>query len=199
MSPDETANDRVFNGANDDASGVAVLLELARLFGEGEPPARTLLFVLVTAEEQGLLGSTYFVEHPLVPLEDIVCDLNFEMLGQPDVGAGGFGKLFVTGFERSNLGPAWAQAGLPFVADPYPQLQLFFRSDNLPFVKAGIPGHSISTGGAADHYHKVTDETDTLDWRHMEVCTEMSYAAIEPIVMGERDPEWTEGGDPSNG
>lgn len=199
VSPDETAEDRIFNGANDDASGVAVVLELARLFGDGPPPARTLLFVLVTAEEQGLLGSTYFVEHPLVPLERIVCNLNFEMLGEPDEGVGGAGKLFLTGFERSNLGATWAEAGLPFVPDPYPQLQLFFRSDNLPFVKAGIPGHSLSTGGVAEHYHLVSDETNTIDWDHMTACTEVSFAAAELVANGTLDPAWTEGGNPNDG
>ncbi|MDG2148606.1 MAG: M28 family peptidase [Planctomycetota bacterium] len=198
VSPDKSAEDRIFNGANDDASGVAVVLELARLFGEGEAPARTLVFALVTAEEQGLLGSTYFVQNPPVPLEDIVCNVNFEMLGQPDEGAGGFGKMFLTGFERSNLGPSWAAMELPIQADPYPQLQLFFRSDNLAFVRQGIPGHSISTGGMVEHYHEVTDETDTLNWPHMEICAEVSYQALVPVVSGALDPAWLPGGNPNS-
>jgi hypothetical protein len=197
ISPDVTVEDRIFNGANDDASGVAVVLELARLFGEGEAPARTLMFALVTAEEQGLLGSTYFVQNPPVPLEDIVCNVNFEMLGQPDEGVGGFGKLFLTGYERSNLGPSWSAMELPIQADPYPQLQLFFRSDNLAFVKQGIPGHSISTGGMVEHYHEVTDEADTLNWPHMEVCAEVSHQALVPVVTGALDPAWLPGGNPN--
>ncbi len=196
---DPEAEDQVFNGANDDASGVAAVLELARLFGEGQPPARTLLFVLVTAEEQGLLGSRYFVKNSPVPLEQIVCNLNFEMIGEADEGAGGSGKLFLTGFERSNVGQAWVDAGLPFVADPYPQLQLFFRSDNLPFVEAGIPGHSISSGGDAEHYHQLSDETSTMEWAHMKACVEASYEAILSLAQGTLDPAWVEGGNPNGG
>ncbi len=195
-SPDETAEDRVFNGANDDASGVATVLELARMFGTGDRPARTLVFLLVTAEEQGLLGSKGFVADPTIDLDRVVCNLNIEMVGEQDEGAGGFGKLFVTGFERSNLGPAFAEAGLPFVADPYPPLQLFFRSDNLPFVERGIPGHSLSSGGAATHYHKVTDEADTLDYAHLTEATEACFEAAALVATGALDPAWAEGGRP---
>ena len=87
---------------------------------------------------------------------------------------------------------------LPIQADPYPQLQLFFRSDNLAFVRQGIPGHSISTGGMVEHYHEVTDETDTLNWPHMEICAEVSYQALVPVVSGALDPAWLPGGNPNS-
>jgi len=192
----EGDEDRIYNGANDDASGVACVLELARAFAAGPPPARTMVFLLVTAEEQGLKGSRYFVEHPTLDLDQVTCNINFEMLGEPDAGAGGAGKVFLTGYPYSNLGPEWAAAGLPVVDDPYPEMQLFRRSDNYPFVQAGIIGQTISSGGEAEHYHKVSDEADTLDYDHMRRCFELSLTAAQMVASGALDPAWIEGQEP---
>ena len=81
--------DNIYNGADDDASGVAAVLELARVLGSGPRPRRTVIFALFGSEETGALGSAYFGEHPPLPLEKIAADLEFEMIGRPDPAAGG--------------------------------------------------------------------------------------------------------------
>ncbi len=119
--------DSIYNGADDDASGVAVLLELAEAYAAGEPPARTVLFLFAAAEEKGILGTKCFIKRPPMALENIVCNLNLEMLGRPDPEVGGPGKLWLTGFERSSLGPAFVAAGIAVVQDPRPK-QRFSRA-----------------------------------------------------------------------
>jgi len=193
--PDGRPDDRTYNGADDDASGVAAVLELAEAFGErargGERPARTLVFLLVTGEERGLIGTEYYLDHPVVPLERTICNLNFEMIGRPDPLVGGAGRLWLTGFERTNLGPAWAAAGLPIEADARPSQHFYERSDNIAFVERGIVGQSLSTYNLHTDYHTVRDEADRLDFAHMEGCVRASFAAAKPLADGTLTPEWT--------
>src|SRR5690606_6553464 len=122
--------DFINNGADDDASGVAAVLEIAHALATGAPPARTVLVFPVSGEEIGLLGTHYYIENPLEPLDRTVANLNFEMLGRPDTEAGGPGKLWFTGPERTNLMRAFKAAGVPVVEDPRPTQGFFYRSDN---------------------------------------------------------------------
>ncbi|MHC5210534.1 MAG: M28 family peptidase [Planctomycetota bacterium] len=189
--------DRIFNGADDDASGVAAVLELAAALAAGPPPARDVVFLLVTGEEIGLVGTFAYLDRPVVPLEQTVYNLNFEMVGRPDVAAGGPGKLWLTGFERANVGPAWVEAGLPIVADPHPDQHFFERSDNMAFVMRGIVGQSLSSFGLHDEYHTVRDEADTLDYAHMQAAVRAALPALRMLADGSIDPAWVEGGAPS--
>ncbi len=109
--------DAVFNGADDDASGCAAVLELAGTWQGREAPARPIVLLLATGEERGLLGTRYYLQHPPVPLAETLCNVNFEMIGRPDAKVGGPGVLWLSGFERSNLGPACDELGLA-VLDP---------------------------------------------------------------------------------
>src|SRR5947208_7112915 len=119
--------DEIYNGADDDASGTTAVLELARVLGSGPRPKRSVIFALFGSEEVGGLGSTYFREHPPVPLTDIAATLEFEMLGRadPKVNAD---TVWLTGWERSNLGPTLATHGAKLVADPHPDQNFFARS-----------------------------------------------------------------------
>jgi hypothetical protein len=191
------APDLVFNGADDDASGVAAVLELAAALAAGPPPARDVVFLLVTGEEVGLLGTQAYLERPVVPLERTVYNLNFEMIGRPDAAAGGPGVLWLTGFERSNVGPAFAAAGLPIVADPHPEQHFFERSDNIVFVRRGVVGQSLSSFGLHEEYHTVHDEADTLDYEHMQAAVRAALPALRMLVDGSLDPAWTEAGETS--
>jgi hypothetical protein len=185
--------DTINNGADDDASGVAAVLEIAEAFqSEAAPPARTLLFLLATAEEDGMRGTRWFVQHPPVPLERIVCNLNFEMLGRPDelVGAG---KLWLTGYERSSLGPAFAAAGLDIVADARPEQSFFTRSDNIIFVQQGIVGQTLSTYNMHGDYHQPSDEADTLDFQHMQGAVRAGFLASKLLASAAVTPAWNEG------
>jgi len=189
--------DLIFNGADDDASGCAAVLELAHALAAraaaGRPPARSVLFLLVTGEERGLLGTEFWLDHPPVPLERVALNLNFEMLGRPDPAAGGAGRLWLTGFERSNLGPAWAEAGLPIVPDPHPEQRFFQRSDNYAFVRRGRVGQTLSSFGLHEQYHTVDDELELLDFAHMETVVSAALRALETVADGEITPAWVEG------
>jgi hypothetical protein len=113
-----SGEDKIFNGADDDASGCAAVVELAEALAAGEKPVRTLVFLLATGEEIGLVGTEWYIAHPFVALEKTVCNLNYEMIGRPDSMVGGAGKLWLTGDERSNLGQEFRALGVPVVADP---------------------------------------------------------------------------------
>ena len=184
-----SGEDHVMNGADDDASGCAAVLELAEALVAGPAPARTLLFFFATGEEIGLKGTYWFVEHPVVPLERLVCDLNLEMIGRPDELAGGAGKLWLTGFERSNPGPGLAGMGLPVVADPRPAQRFFERSDNYALALRGVVAQTLSTYNLHADYHRVTDELDTLDLAHMEGCVRAALSAARGLADGTLDPK----------
>ena len=189
------AFDLVFNGADDDASGCAAVLALADAFGAqakaGKRPARTLVFLLATGEEQGLWGTEYYLDHPVVPLEHTIANLNFEMIGRPDAAAGGSGRLWLTGFEHSNLGPQWAAAGLPVAPDPHPSEHFFERSDNYAFVMRGVPGQTLSSYDLHKDYHSVDDEVDRLDFAHLEIAVRTSLVAARTLADASLKLEWT--------
>lgn len=189
--------DAIHNGADDDASGCAALLELAEAFAAGPPPARTLVFLFATGEEIGLVGTNHYLEHPTVPLERTVCNLNFEMIGRPDALVGGPGKLWLTGFERSNLGPAFAEAGLALVPDPRPDQDFFRRSDNYAFAVRGIVAQTLSSYDLHTDYHKPSDEADTLDWAHLEAAVQAAWIGAQALADGSIDPAWLPGGAPT--
>jgi len=190
------AEDLIFNGADDDASGTAAVLELAEAFAAGDQPARTLIFLLATGEEQGLLGTWHYLDHPAEPLEVTVANLNFEMIGRPDELVGGAGKLWLTGFERTTLGPAFQERGLDIVPDQRPGQRFFQRSDNYAFVERGIVGQTLSTYNLHTDYHQVSDEADTLDYAHMEACVRSALLASRMLADGSLTPEWLPGGRP---
>ncbi len=184
--------DQIYNGADDDASGVAAVLELARMAGQAPAPARTLLFVLATGEEHGLLGTEFYLDHPAAPLEQTVYNLNFEMIGRPDAMIGGSGQLWLTGFELSNMGPAWAGLGLAVKPDPRPKQMFFRRSDNYAFVERGVVAQSLSSYDLHDDYHRPSDEAGRLDYEHMAAALQLSWRALQPLASGALDPAWTE-------
>jgi Zn-dependent M28 family amino/carboxypeptidase len=138
--------DSIYNGAADNASGVATVLAIAHAAAEGVKPRRSQLFVFVTAEESGLLGSAYFGEHPTVPASKIVAALNLDVV--PLIGR--FRDLNVMGDNKSSLGPAIAQLvkaeGIRLSPDAHPEQGHFYRSDHFSFAKVGIPSVSIGAG-----------------------------------------------------
>ena len=167
--------DSIYNGANDNASGVADLLAVARAAAVSPRPKRSLLFVFVTAEESGLLGSSYFAQSPTVPAAQIVANLNIDggnLLGRTR-------DLNVLGDTKSSLGPQLAgmvrQQGMRLSEDLHPEAGHFYRSDHFSFAKVGVPAVSIGAGtdvvgkpagwGAAQdddytahRYHQPSDE-----------------------------------------
>jgi hypothetical protein len=188
--------DRIRNGADDDASGVACVVELAEAFANGPAPARTLLFLLVTGEEIGLLGTKHYIAAPLFPLERTCCNLNYEMIGRADELVGGAGRLWLTGHERSNLMGAIEKQGISISPDLRPEQNFFQRSDNYAFAVRGIVAHTFSTYNLHQDYHQVSDEWDKLDYEHMQAASREAYRIARLVADGVIDPAWLPGGKP---
>ena len=124
-----------------------------------------------------------------------MCNLNFEMIGRPDESVG-TGNLWLTGFERSNLGDAFVAAGLALQPDQRPEQHFFERSDNYAFARRGIVAQTLSSFNLHTDYHQVSDEADTLDYVHMEACVRASFGGARALANGDISPEWKPGGRP---
>lgn len=192
---DSAATDSIFNGADDNASGTVALLEIARIIRQGPAPKRTVVFVAFTGEEMGGLGTRRYLAEPVHPLDRTVANFNIEMIGRPDSLAGGPGKAWLTGYERSNMGEQLLAGGIPIVADPRPAQNFFRRSDNYAFAVRGIPAHTLSSFNMHPDYHRPGDEAEKLDYGHMAQVIEAGARAVRILADGPR-PEWKPGGRP---
>jgi hypothetical protein len=188
--PGGEAVDRIFNGADDDASGVACVLELAGALAAQPRGGRPLVFLLAAAEEVGLWGTEHYLDAPPIPLDATCSNLNFEMIGRPDPLMEASGRMWLTGFEHSNVGPELRALGLDIAPDARPEQHFYERSDNYAFVRRGVVGQSFSSYGMHTDYHRPSDEADTLDYPHLEACTRTALQAVRYIVDGRIDPRW---------
>ncbi len=184
--------DGVYNGADDNASGVTAVLEVARALAKGPRPRRTVVLLATSGEEQGLLGMHWYMERPAFPLERTVANLEFEMIGRPDPKAGGSGQAWLTGYERSTVGDALAAAGLAIVADPHPTQNFFQRSDNYVLALRGIPAHTLSSYGLHGDYHTPADDAAAADLAHMTQVIDSAVRAVRLLTDGPA-PQWKEG------
>jgi hypothetical protein len=206
----EGHDDPINNGALDNASGVSVLLETARLFAEGEPPRRSVLFLAVTAEEKGLVGSEYFAHNPTVPAGQLAAVVNLDMpLLLYD-----FGDVIAFGAEHSTLGDtvrqAAEQAGVALTPDPFPEQNMFVRSDHYRFVQQGVPAVFLVTGTRSmdgqtdtkaifeaflqDHYHLPSDDTALpIDYAAAARFTRVNFGIGERVANQLERPRWREG------
>lgn len=188
--------DSIFNGADDDASGTIAVLEIARMMALGPPPKRTLIFLATTGEEQGLLGTRYYIRTPVHPLDKTVANLEIEMIGRPDSLAGGRGKGWLTGYERSTMGEMLASNGIPIVPDARPEQNFFMRSDNIAFARLGIPAHTLSSFNMHTDYHRPTDDMTHVDAGHMAEVIRAAVRAVRLLADGPV-PVWKPGGRPT--
>ncbi len=188
--------DSINNGADDDASGNVALLEIAKALRSGPRPRRTILFMSITGEEVGGFGTQWYLRHPLLPLEHTVVDLNIEMIAHADSLAGGFGKAWLTGYERSTLGDLLADHGIPLVPDPRPGQNFFSRSDNAAFARIGIPAHSLSSFNLQTPYHSPKDEPGIVNVEHMAEVISATAKAVRLLADGPK-PAWHPGGQPA--
>jgi Zn-dependent M28 family amino/carboxypeptidase len=188
------AGDSIYNGADDDASGVAVVMAAARSLAR-KPARRSVIVLLTSGEEFGVLGTQWYVDHPTFALGRTVADLQVEMVGRPDSLAGGPGKLWLTGYERSTMGESFAKAGIPVVSDPRPDFQFFERSDNIVFALRGIPAHTLSSFSLHPDYHQPSDQVDRIDFFHLQQAADHVIRAVR-ILADSAPPAWRPGGRP---
>lgn len=194
----EGDGDRIYNGANDDASGVASLLEIAGTLNAMNPrPRRSILFVALFGEEAGLLGSEYYGRHPLVPLRNTVGDINLEHMGRTDATDGvKIGSASFTGFDYSDLPAIFKTAGEHMGVSVYKDEKLsdpfFARSDNQALADVGIPAHTICVAFEFPDYHAVGDEWQKLDYDNMAKIDRMVTLGLITIADSETAPKWNE-------
>lgn len=208
---DHGDGDRINNGAQDNAAGIAVMLEVARLFEvSGRAPRRSILFVAVTGEEEGLLGSDYFAHFPPVPPAAMVANINLDMpmLLYP------FRDVIAFGAEHSSLGEtaqhAARRAGLKLSPDPMPEQVIFVRSDHYSFVRQGVPAIYLITGREAidgeingteaqvnflhTRYHRPSDEADAqVNYVAAQQFAEVNYAIAREVADDDKTPRWKRG------
>ena len=190
------AGEVIYHGADDDASGTTAVLELARALGAMSPrPRRTILFVCFGSEETGGQGDQYFLSHPPLPLASIVANLEFEMIGQPDRAIAP-DQLWLSGWERTDLGPALAGHGAPLVADPHPAQHFFQRSDNFNLARRGIIAQTVSSYGLGAHYHQPTDDLAHIDFEHLSHAINALIPPIQWLANTGWKPSWNSGGRP---
>jgi len=172
---------KIYNGADDDGSGTVSVLEVAQAFGEaaksGNKPRRSILFMTVTGEEKGLLGSEYYVKHPVFPLANTVCDINIDMVGRTDKDHEGKGDyIYVIGSDKlsSELHSALLDQNkkspidLDFrFNDPNDPNRFYYRSDHYNFAKNKIPV-AFFFNGVHDDYHQPTDDVEKIEFDKME-------------------------------
>lgn len=203
VNPAREGEDKIYNGAMDNATGISTMLEVARAMAEtGKRPRRSILFAAVTAEEKGLLGSQYLAKHPVVGNGQLVGVVNLDM----PVLLYDFNDVIAFGAEHSTLGPivkrAGAQMNVALAADPLPQENLFVRSDHYRFVQEGVPsvflmtgfgngGDKQFTGFLSTNYHKVSDDLkQPIDWQAGAKFAKINYLIAREIADADEAPRW---------
>ncbi|MDB4908246.1 MAG: peptidase [Gemmatimonadetes bacterium] len=194
--PFASPTDSIFNGADDDASGTVAVLEIARIMKGEAKPRRTLIFSAMTGEENGLVGTGWYILHPLVPIASMVANLEIEMIGRPDSLAGGSGRAWLTGYERSTMGDMLKSYGIAIGPDLRPAQRFFERSDNIAFARAGVPAHTLSTFNLHQDYHCASDESSRVDFEHMAGVIRAGAEAVKHLANGPA-PAWHDGGRPA--
>jgi len=189
--------DSIYNGARDNAIGTTSLISAARYFGQ-HPPKRSVILLAVTAEEKGLLGSQWYAENPLIPMKQVIFNLNTDGAGYNDTT-----RITLIGLGRTSADDAIREAaqavGLAAEADPAPEQNLFDRSDNVNFARMGVPAITFSPGFTAfdqeimKYYHQLADEAESLNYNYLEKLCEAYVLAAEKIANAAKAPVWKSG------
>jgi Zn-dependent M28 family amino/carboxypeptidase len=184
------AGDSIFNGANDDASGTTAVILLANYFKKLNNNERTIVFAAFAAEEVGGFGSQYFSKQ-FDPAK-VMAMFNIEMIGTES--KWGTNSAYITGYEKTNMGQILEKnlegSQFKFYPDPYPQQQLFYRSDNATLARQGVPAHTISTSkmDSEKFYHTQEDEIETLDMKNMAEIIKAIALSSRSIIAGKDAP-----------
>jgi hypothetical protein len=194
--PPDERGDSIYNGADDNASGTAAVMEIAEAFARlGEPPRRSLAFVLVSGEEKGLLGAAHFARGASLPQEALVADINADMVSMNSADG-----IFVHGGEYTTLGPtldgvvqAHPELGIALLEDEWPQIPLFMMSDHFAFVQEGIPGIFFFSG-LHQNLHTPADEIEAVDPDKAARVARLMFYFGHEVAQADARPEWTEAG-----
>lgn len=184
------ANDSIFNGANDDAAGSTAVIMLADYFKKQNNNERTIIFTTFTAEELGGFGAKYFSKQ--LSADKVIAMFNLEMIGTES--KWGKNSAYITGFEKSDFGKILQKnleaTSFKFYPDPYPEQELFYRSDNATLAKLGVPAHTISTSkmDSEPNYHTADDEFETLDINNMTEIIKAIALSSSSIISGKDTP-----------
>ncbi|MBP4142823.1 M20/M25/M40 family metallo-hydrolase [Flavobacterium sp. P4023] len=187
---EKEGEDKIYNGANDDASGTTAVIALAKYFKDLGQNERTIIFVAFTGEEMGGFGSKFF-SAKMDPAK-VVAMFNIEMIGTES--KWGKNSAYITGFEKTDFGTILQNnlkgTSFNFYQDPYPTEQLFYRSDNARLAAQGVPAHTISTSkmDVEANYHKLSDEVATLDLDNMTKIIEAIAISSQSIITGKDTP-----------
>ena len=182
--------DSIYNGANDDAAGTTAVIMLAKYFKALGNNERTIVFAAFTAEEIGGYGSQYF-SRQFDPAK-VKAMFNIEMIGTES--KWGRNSAYITGYEKTDMGQILTKnlegTAFTFYPDPYPEQQLFYRSDNATLARLGVPAHTISTSKMDNepNYHKQSDEISTLDMENMAMIIKAIALSSKTIVAGKDTP-----------
>ena len=188
--------DHIYNGANDDGSGTASVIEVANaLAALPTRPKRSIVFMTFFGEELGLVGSRYYGAHPIFPLAKTVADLNLEQLGRTDVdGGSSVGLVNVTGFDFSTLTDAVIKAGgetgLQVVKNAQLNERYFAQSDNQAMADAGVPAHTLSVGYMFPDYHQAGDEWPKIDYANLALVDRTVAVAVYDVADSADAPQW---------
>ena len=186
----EDGIDKIYNGANDDASGTTAVIALAKYFKDLGQNERTIIFVAFTGEEIGGFGSKFFSVN--MDPSNVVAMFNIEMIGTES--KWGKNSAYTTGFEKTDFGTILKRnlegSNFKFYPDPYPKEQLFYRSDNARLAAQGVPAHTISTSkmDVEANYHKLSDEVSTLDLDNMTEIIKAIAISSQSIISGKDTP-----------
>lgn len=194
----ETAEgeDKIFNGANDNASGTAAVMEIASALASlKRRPRRSIVFIAFTAEEKGLLGAKFYGQHPLVPLEKTIAQVNMEVLGRTDDSEGPqVGTLTMTGFDYSEVGEILSAAGdatgIRVYKHPTNSDAFFARSDNEPLAVLGVPAHTVGAAFMYPDYHRPGDHWEKIDYANMERLVRTITLGVHTIADSQTEPRW---------
>lgn len=189
--------DRIFNGANDDGSGTVSVIEIASALASMNPhPKRSVVFMTYFGEEKGLLGSSYYARHPLVPLRDTVGDINLEQLGRTDDSEGKqVAAVTFTGEDFSDLPSTFETAGRVVgikVRKTTESAAYFDRSDNQALADAGVPAHTVAVSLVFPDYHGVSDEWQKIDYNNMTKVDRMIALGVVMLADAPDVPHWSQ-------
>jgi len=191
---EDGTRDSIYNGARDNAVGTVALMMAAKAISE-VPTARSVIFFATTAEEEGLLGSRWYAQFPVLPLEQMVFNINIDGAGYDDTSVATLVGLGRTNMEAT-VDEALHELDLESYADPVIDKQFFGRSDNIHFARKGIPSITYSMGFRSfssdllRYYHQVIDEADDLDYRYLKQWMEAYVNAIVSVAENPDRPQW---------